>query len=84
MANSSCQIDFTKRAEKSSHDSIMTSVQQLIQATEALKTATLPHQQQTLRTQIRVLKQRIDRLIEQLYDIAAEDLQTIPELQDDE
>jgi len=78
------QIDFTKRAEKSSHDSIMTSVQQLIQATEALKTATLPHQQQTLRTQIRVLKQRIDRLIEQLYDIAAEDLQTIPELQDDE
>lgn len=78
------QIDFTNHNEKSSHDNIMTSVQQLIQATEALKTATLLHQQQTLRTQARVLKQRIDRLIEQLYGIDAADLQTIPELQDDE
>jgi type I restriction-modification system DNA methylase subunit len=78
------QIDFTNHNEKSSHDNIVTSVQQLIQVTEALKTATLPHQQQTLRTQARVLKQRIDHLIEQLYGINAADLQTIPELQDDE
>jgi type I restriction-modification system DNA methylase subunit len=78
------QIDFTNHDEKSSHDNIVTSVQQLIQATEALKTATLPHQQQTLRTQARILKQRIDRLIEQLYGIDVADLQTIPELQDDE
>lgn len=78
------QIDFTNHDEKSSHDSIATSVQQLIQATEALKTATLPHQQQTLRTQARILKQRIDRLIEQLYGIDAADLQTIPELQNEE
>ncbi|MBZ0294243.1 MAG: Eco57I restriction-modification methylase domain-containing protein [Anaerolineae bacterium] len=78
------QIDFANHDEKSSHDNIVTSVQQLIQATEALKTATLPQQQQTLRTQARVLKQRIDRLIEQLYGIKAADLQTIPELQDEE
>lgn len=78
------QIDFTNHDEKPSHDNIVTSVQQLIQATEALKTATLPHQQQTLRTQARILKQRIDRLIEQLYGIDAADLQTIPELQDEE
>jgi hypothetical protein len=55
-----------------------------MRATEALKTATLPHQQQTLKTQIRVLKQRIDRLIEQLYGIDASDLQIIPELLDEE
>jgi type I restriction-modification system DNA methylase subunit len=78
------QIDFTKRDEQSIHDSIAASVQQLIQATDGLKTATLPQQQQTLRTQTRVLKQRIDRLIEQHYGIDAADLQTIPELQDDE
>lgn len=78
------QIDFTKHNEQAIHDSIAASVQQLIQVTEALKTAMLPHQQQTLRTQIKVLKQRIDRLIEQLYGIDAADLQTIPELQDDE
>lgn len=78
------QINFNKHDEKSRHDNIVTAVQQLIQATEALKTATLPHQQQTLRTQARILKQRIDRLIEQLYGIDAADLKTIPELQDEE
>jgi len=79
-----CQIDFTKCDEKSSHDSIMTLVQQLIQVTEALKTTTLPNQQMNLRTQARVLKQRIDQLIEQLYRIDEVDLQTMPELQDED
>jgi type I restriction-modification system DNA methylase subunit len=78
------QIDLTRPDEKSAHDNIVTLVQQLIQATERLKTATLPQQQQAFRTQSKVLKQRIDRLIEQLYNISTSDLQTIPELQQDD
>ncbi|MCA9912577.1 MAG: hypothetical protein KC496_04495, partial [Anaerolineae bacterium] len=78
------QIDFNNPDETAAHDNIVTAVQQLIQATEGLKTATLPQQQQTLRTQSRILKQRIDRLIEGLYRIDGADLLTIPELHDDE
>ena len=78
------QIDFNDPDERTAHDNIVTAVQQLIQATEGLKTASLPQQQQTLRTQSRILKQRIDRLIEGLYRIDGADLLTIPELHDDE
>ncbi|MBZ0296992.1 MAG: Eco57I restriction-modification methylase domain-containing protein [Anaerolineae bacterium] len=78
------QIDFNDPDETAAHDNIVTAVQQLIQATEGLKTASLPQQQQTLRTQSRILKQRIDRLIEGLYRIDGADLLTIPELHDDE
>lgn len=78
------QIDITKRDEKAAHDAIVTSVQQLIRANDELRTATLPQHQQSLRTQSTVLKQRIDRLIEQLYGIQVTDLQTMFESHTDE
>lgn len=78
------QINFDIPEEKSVHDDITTAIESLIQATERMRVATLPQQRRTLQTQSIALKQRIDRLIERLYTIDSNDLNVIPELQNEE
>jgi type I restriction-modification system DNA methylase subunit len=75
-------IDFTNSEDVAIHDAIVDLAQQLITSTEAIKSVTTPQNRDLLARQIQFLQDKIEQMIEQVYNIESDELQNIPELQD--
>jgi hypothetical protein len=77
-------IDFANPTETSIHNQIVELVQKLITVTESEAAATVPTQRRRLAQQRKLLRQRIEKLVEELYGLDRADLDTVSPVDSDE
>jgi hypothetical protein len=77
-------IDFANPTETSIHNQIVELVQKLITVTESEAAATVPTQRRRFAQQRRLLRQRIEKLVEELYGLDRADLDTVRPVDSDE
>ena len=72
-----CQLELSNPKHKMVHSEVVKLVKQLIRTTLLWLKATIPTKKNLLREQRFVLKQQINRLVENLYGITSADLETL-------
>ncbi|MFI5381706.1 MAG: restriction endonuclease subunit M, partial [Tepidisphaerales bacterium] len=72
-------VNLSKKADKSSHDRLVSLVEQMLSLHKSLAAAQSPHDKEPLQRQIDATDRQIDRLVYDLYGLTEKEIQVVEE-----